>query len=153
MRLSALGLLVLIACGAATTTNAQEAWPCVSTPKRLLRDGSGHAVWLPPDVMRERVTERAKPEGLGMADMGPTQGTIDVLVGTDGNTLCVRVHPKNLHPLLRIALSRAVKKWKFQPYAKDGVRLAYFGRLSFFMCHIFCKGKTGIFVAAFALEP
>jgi hypothetical protein len=87
-----------------------------------------------------------------MIDMIAVKGTLDVLADAKGKTLCVRTHPRNLHPMIREGLVRVVRQWEFQPMEVDGHPVAYLGRLTFYMCHLHCQGKMGIFVGDFPVE-
>ena len=55
--------------------------------------------------------------------------TVDVLVDSDGRVKCVQA--MNGHPILRRAVTDAVKKWTFRPFLAGDKPVAVFGHLDF----------------------
>lgn len=90
--------------------------PDGSSPSRAL---ALTALYAPPPAYPRREQARG------------IQGRVDVLVrvGTNGLPMEVRVDRSSGNRNLDRAAQRAIKRWRFQPYAKDGVAVQVWARV------------------------
>jgi TonB-like protein len=106
----------------------------------LLRQSQHQIKLFTSDEMKARATH--KQDIVGMIKQADIKGTaiVDVLVGPDGQVVCT----KSLtgHPMVRVSVEDALRKWKFSPAEVDGRRVAYLGRMEFTLCNISC-GESG----------
>jgi hypothetical protein len=76
------------------------------------------------------------------ADMKGT-AKVDLLIGTSGEVVCLKVAPT--HPLIKTSVELALSSWQFKPALERGKPVAYLGRLEFSLCNINCgEDATGM---------
>ena len=92
------------------------------------------------DAMKQRATKRV--DFSGPAKQRDIRGIVgvDVLVGTDGNVVCVRGFYG--HPVLLKDVEEAVRQWRFKPLKEHNAPVAYVGKIYFALCNIGC-GEEG----------
>ncbi len=107
---------------------------------RLLRAETGKLSTFSSSEMKARARHKVDLSGLiRNADIKGT-AKIDLLIGTSGEVVCLKVAPT--HPLIKTSVERAVTAWQFKPALENGKPVAYLGRLEFFLCNILCGGDT-----------
>jgi hypothetical protein len=119
----------------ATAQSKARPLPC-SFPGELLHNDKGQPVWFTSDQMKEKAAYRADVSSfLKQADIKGT-AIVDVLVNSSGEVACV----KSLtgHPMIRVEVEKALKKWTFKPASQDGRTVAYLGEMEFKFCNISC---------------
>lgn len=92
------------------------------------------------DAMKKRATNKVDLSGPVRQANIHSRGVMDVLVGADGNVVCVqgvRGHPMLLHQVEDI-----LRLWRFKPLIENNVPIAYVGQMDFMLCNINC-GKKG----------
>jgi hypothetical protein len=105
----------------------------------LLHQSQGRIRVFTSDEMKARATYKQDISGLiKQADFKGT-AIVDVLVAPDGHVVCTRSLIG--HPMVRVSVQDALRKWKFSPAEMDGRRVAYVGRMEFTVCNI-C-GESG----------
>jgi len=92
------------------------------------------------DAIKQRATKRVDLSGpVKQRDIRGTVG-VDVLVGIDGNVVCVQGFYG--HPMLLKDVEEGVQKWRFKPLKENNTPVAYVGKLYFALCNIAC-GEEG----------
>ena len=104
-----------------------ETLPCTS-PKAVLKDSSGQALWLQSDEMMERAIEKPEPRR-DAHFKGSGYVLVNVLVNENGKTVCAA--PVNGHPILRASAMETVTKWKFKPFLVDNNPIPFLGHIVF----------------------
>jgi len=92
------------------------------------------------DAMKKRATKRVDLSRAAKQLDFRGIVALDVLVGTDGNVVCV--HGFYGHPMLLKDVEEAVRQWRFKPLKQNRVPVAYAGKLYFTLCNIGC-GEAG----------
>ena len=129
-------LAVLVALsGASFGTKERPHLPCEYSGT-VSRKYPNTAFSMSSDVMQQRATKRVDLSG--HAKQLDIRGVVavDVLVGTDGNVVCV--HGFCGYPMLLKDVEEAVRQWRFKPLKENNVPVAYVGRLDFALCNIGC---------------
>jgi len=133
-----LAFLVVLS-GASFGTKERTHLPCEYSGS-VSRKYPNTAFSMSSDVMKQRAIKRVDLSG--PAKQLDIRGTVavDVLVGTDGNVVCV--HGFYGHPVILKDVEEAVQQWRFKPLKENNVPVAYVGNLDFALCNIGC-GEAG----------
>jgi len=139
MRLPLLLVVLLALSGESFGTNEKPRLPCEYSGA-VSRKYPNTAFAMPSDAMKQRATKRVDfPLPVKQIDIRGMVA-VDVLVGNDGNVVCVQGFYG--HPMLLKYVEDAVEQWKFKPLKENSSPVAYVGKLDFALCNIGC-GEAG----------
>jgi len=91
-------------------------WPCKDDPN-LLRNKNGKPVFIPANELGSRIIWYERPEyPIACRCAGSVQ--VMALINTEGSVECFQF--LSGHPLLRAPISKALRRWQFQPVEVKG---------------------------------
>jgi len=88
--------------------------------------------------MKKRATHKVDLDGFVRQMDARATGTVDILVGTSGEVVCLQTS-SSWHPLIRVAVEKALKSWTFKPETRNGKPVAYLGHLELKLCNLGCR--------------
>lgn len=146
-------ILTCVVCAACAHVSAAQNWkppvkkgrasaphlPCDFSGE-LLRTKQGTLVQYTSAEMKSRAIHRVDVSGLIKNADIKGMAVVDVLVGASCEVVCMSSGTG--HPLIRVEVERALKRWTFRAAEINGRPAAYLGRLEFTLCNINC-GEQG----------